>query len=245
MDRLHTTSRSLTSALLSQKNPTKAAVFKSFFKAGKGQYAEGDRFLGLTVPQVRTECRGARSLSLLEIRTLLKSQWHEVRLAALILLVNHYQKAAKKNDTQSLTELHVLYLKNIEHVNHWDLVDLSARFLIGDYLFRNPSKLSLLKKLARSSSLWERRCAILATFPFIHSGQFSQIFWLTDQLSSDPQPLLHKALGWLLREVGKVDKKALLEFLEPRFEDLPSVLRSYATEKLTSQEKARLRKTKM
>lgn len=214
--------------LQSLANPEKAEFLKRFFKTAKGQYAEGDMFLGLTVPQTRKIVKQHKNLPFEEIEKLLQNRLHEARLCALLLLVKRYE-----NNPQ---EAYRLYLKNTDHINNWDLVDCSAEYIVGRYLFENrlPKKnQSLLVKLAASKSLWERRIAIISTFYFIKKGDPSPTLEIAELLLRDSHDLIHKAVGWMLREVGKRCSVEIEEtFLKKYTPVMPRTMLRYAIERL-------------
>lgn len=210
--------------LLSLKNPQKAEILSRFFKTKKGEYAEGDLFLGLTVPTTRTISKKYLTLDLLSIEKLLHDEYHEVRLLALLLLVAKYKKFP-----QLRNEIFSLYLKNTKYINNWDLVDLSAEHIIGFHLM-NESK-DLLKKLAKSNILWERRISILSTFHFIKNKKFDDAFSISFLLLNDEHDLIHKAVGWMLREIGKRDLVAEENFLKKHYKKMPRTMLRYAIER--------------
>lgn len=207
-------------------NPAKAKILARFFKTGKGEYGEGDVFLGLTVPQSRKLAQKHKDLSFGEITELLESEIHEQRLIALLILVYNYQRGggkAKKNVYQ-------FYLDHTKCINNWDLVDLSADKIVGAYLLDRPRK--VLYKLVKSQNIWERRIAMIATFQFIKEKfQYIDTLELADILMADKHDLIHKAVGWMLREVGKrVAKEVLVDFLQPRYKKMPRSMLRYAIE---------------
>lgn len=210
--------------LLSLKNPQKAEILSRFFKTKKGEYAEGDLFLGLTVPTTRTISKKYLTLDLLSIEKLLHDEYHEVRLLALLLLVAKYKKFP-----QLRNEIFSLYLKNTKYINNWDLVDLSAEHIIGFHLM-NENK-DLLKKLAKSNILWERRISILSTFHFIKNKKFDEAFSISFLLLNDEHDLIHKAVGWMLREIGKRDLVAEENFLKKHYKKMPRTMLRYAIER--------------
>lgn len=207
-------------------DPEKAQFLARYFKTGKGEYGEGDIFLGLTVPQVRTIAKKYKDLSLSDIQKLLKSKFHEYRLTALIILTY------KKNTKDIVT----LYLRNTRYINNWDLVDLSARDIIGGYLIDKPR--DILYRLAKSKNLWERRIAVLATFAFIKNKDFKDSFAIAEILLHDKYDLIHKAVGWMLREVGKIDQKAEEDFLKKHYQTMPRTMLRYAVERFTPDKRA-------
>lgn len=213
-----------------------AAHARRYFKAGQGQYAEGDRFLGIRVPELRGRVRRYRELPLPEVERLLRSPVHEARLMALLLLVDRF----RRGEPEARAAVAELYLRNLDRVNHWDLVDTSAPNILGPYLEERDR--SLLDRLAASPSLWERRVAVMATFHFIRRGEFAPTLRLARRLLHDPEDLIHKAVGWMLREVGKRDEGALLAFLEENAARMPRTMLRYATEKLDPERKRRFRR---
>ncbi len=212
-------------------NPESAAFLQRFFKTGPGQYGEGDIFLGLRVPQIRKIAGEFRLLPLTEVNRLLQSKAHEDRLAALVILVGQFERgtpAARK-------QIFELYLGSTAHINNWDLVDVSAPQIVGGYLAdksRRP-----LYRLARSASLWERRISILATLAFIRQQDFDDTLRLAELLLADREDLIHKATGWMLREVGKRDQDALEGFLDRHYQEMPRTMLRYAIERLPEPER--------
>ncbi len=211
-----------------EADPRKIPNYQRFFKTGPGQYGEGDQFLGLTVPQQRKIAQKYIHLSLNEIWDLLASPWHEERLIALLILTEKYPKASPKEQDQIIEG----YLANRKWINQWDLVDTSAYKLLGTHLLNRHLPLSILTELADSPSLWDRRIAIIASFAFIKAGQAQPSFTLSDLLLNDPEDLIHKAVGWMLREVGnKLGKATLKDYLTPRYRQMPRTMLRYAIEK--------------
>ena len=207
-------------------NRDDAAFLQRFFKTGEGQYGEGDRFLGIRVPQVRALVRRHRSLAHEHVLKLLRSPWHEQRLLALLLLVDHYRRGTDaERDT-----IHRAYLANTRYINNWDLVDASAVHIVGPHL--NPRKLRLLDDLGCSKSVWERRIAVLATFHWIKQGDLGPSLHVAKQLLNDPHDLIHKAVGWMLREVGKRDLAVEEAFLREHYANMPRTMLRYAIERL-------------
>ena len=205
-----------------------------FFKTAKGEYAEGDVFWGLTVPLVRAVAKKYRDLPLADVKKLLASEVHEARLAALVIMTAQFATG----DGNSRKRLCDCYLANTDRINNWDLVDISAPKIVGAYLLehRNPA---LLTRLARSKLLWDRRIAILSTAAFIRMGDLGPVFAISDILLNDPHDLLHKAVGWMLREAGKRDKSALEAFLKPRYARMPRTMLRYAIERFPEHERAK------
>jgi 3-methyladenine DNA glycosylase AlkD len=203
----------------------RARVNRSFFKTGEGQYGHGDRFAGVTVPDVRRVAAACRDLPLEQVLHLLRSEVHEERLLALLLLVRRYEKG----DAPVRREVYGLYLDNTRYVNNWDLVDASAPGIVGAHLLARSRRVLL--RLARSADLWERRIAVVATFAFIRRGEFEDTLAVVDRLISDPHDLIHKACGWMLREVGKRDGEVLEAFLAGRYCAMPRTMLRYAIER--------------
>lgn len=207
-------------------HPDRARISQSFFKTGPGEYGEGDRFIGLTVPQVRKLAKRCRQLSLQETKQLLRSPIHEERLLALLILVGAFAKA----DEAGRQHIYEIYLQSTRHINNWDLVDSSAPQIIGAFLWARSK--TPLRVLARSDSLWERRIAILATFYFIKHGKFAPSLAIARQLLGDREDLIHKAAGWMLREVGKRDLATEEKFLRRHYRQMPRTMLRYAIERL-------------
>ncbi len=214
-------------------NPAKAKLLARFFRTGRGQYGEGDVFLGVMVPQTREIAHRHEDLSFADVRRLLGSVFHEERLAALLLLAHRFQKGSEKEKKKIFD----FYLAHAERANNWDLVDLSAGKIVGAWLLDRPK--GVLARLARSRSLWRRRIAIVSTSAFIATGRFDETFRVSDMLIKDEHDLIHKATGWMLREVGKRDKAALVGWLKPRYARMPRTMLRYAIEKFPEPERRR------
>ena len=206
-------------------DPKQAEVLQRFFKTGKGEYGEGDIFLGIKVPVQREVANKFGELFLEDIEKLLKSKIHEHRLTALFILIKQYERADKKKRARIFN----FYLKNTKNINNWDLVDISAPKVVGDYLLNKPR--SVLYKLAKSNNLWERRIAIISTFTFIRNNEFRDTLKIAEILLNDKHDLIHKAVGWMLREVGKRDQKIEEEFLKKHYLKMPRVMLRYAIER--------------
>ena len=206
-------------------NPEKAKKLSGFFKTGKGEYGEGDIFLGISVPEQRKVAKRYLDLPLSDLQELLSSKIHEHRLTALLILVSKYGKT----NNSGKEEIFRFYLKNTENINNWDLVDLSAPKIIGDYLFNKDT--SILFKLAKSDNLWERRIAILSTFKFIRNNDFEDALSISELLLHDEHDLIHKAVGWMLREIGKRDQEIEERFLSKYYMQMPRTMLRYAIEK--------------
>ena len=209
-----------------------AEVLQGFFKTGKGQYGQGDVFLGIKVPVQRKIAKKYQYLTPEEIQKLLASKIHEHRLIALLILVLQYQKA----DPLAKKEIFNLYLRNTRRINNWDLVDLSAPAIVGNYLL--DKKRDVLYRLARSSDLWEKRIAILSTFEFIKNGQTQDTFAIAKILLKDQHDLIHKAVGWMLREAGKrVSQEEEEQFLREYHKVMPRTMLRYAIERFSPEKK--------
>jgi 3-methyladenine DNA glycosylase AlkD len=220
------TSKELLRRLKALADPRQAANLQRFFKTGPGEYGEGDVFLGLTVPQIRGLAREVRGAVDLETAAgLLPSEIHEARLLGLLLLVSLFERG----DAAQREAIYRLYLASTDRINNWDLVDLSAPNIVGTWLVERSRK--PLYRLAKSPSLWERRIAVLATFAFIRRGEFDDILRIAELLLGDRHDLMHKAVGWMLREVGKRDVKTLEEFLGRHVSAMPRTMLRYAIEK--------------
>lgn len=208
-------------------DPEKAAFLPRFFKAIPGGYAEGDKFLGVTVPKQRALARKYRHLWLGDIEKLITSPWHEERLTGLILLVNHYKQGTDR-DKQ---EIYNFYIAHTKFINNWDLVDSSAEFIVGPHLEHSPYKMKVLCKMAQSKNIWERRIAMLSTFHYIKQGRADEALVIAEMLLNDDHDLISKAVGWMLREVGKrVDHELLKQFLDEHASKMPRIALRYAIE---------------
>ncbi len=215
------------------RNPEQAKIFQRFFKTGKGEYGEGDIFLGINVPAQRELARKYLILSLPKIQELLKSKIHEHRLIGLIILNEKYNKA--KANEEEKANIANFYLTNTKNINNWDLVDLSAQNILGDFLF--DKKKDILYKLAGSENIWERRIAMISTFNFIKQEEFEDALRIAEILLKDNHDLIHKAVGWMLREIGKKDKAVLESFLRQHYKDMPRTMLRYAVEKFPEERK--------
>ena len=213
--------------LVELRNPSDAEFLQRFFKTGAGQYGEGDRFLGIRVPALRKLARDLRGMPLPDVATLLDDDWHEARLLALMLLVDAYDRG----DERTRETIFKLYLAKRGRVNNWDLVDASASYIAGRHLSARPR--DQLIRLARSKSLWDRRIAIVATHYFIRQDDFADTLAIAALLLRDPEDLMHKATGWMLREVGKRDVAPLDRFLDAHAHEMPRTMLRYAIERHT------------
>lgn len=212
-------------ALRAHSNDAHAKALQRFFKTAPGEYGEGDRFLGVRVPDVRRVARTVRRLDMPGILALLQSEIHEERLLALIILTEKFRKASMDGQMQ----IYEIYLDNTRYINNWDLVDTSAEHIIGAYLSNKPR--TPLYALARADCLWERRIAVMATFHFIKNGEFGETLKISEMLVSDAEDLIHKAVGWMLREVGKRDLGTEEKFLKQHYGLMPRTMLRYAIER--------------
>lgn len=213
-------------------NPADAQFLQGFFKTGEGQYGEGDVFLGIRVPVTRKIATKYRDLSLKQIEELLESPIHEHRLAAVIIMTEQ----AKRADEAGKKTLFDLYIKRSDRINNWDIVDLSCREVVGGYLMYKPR--GILYKLAVSKDMWERRIAMVSTWQFIRERQLEDTFAIAEILLNDAHDLIHKAVGWMLREAGKKDEVALKHFLDDHAATMPRTALRYAIERLHPEDKA-------
>jgi len=205
-----------------------------FFKMGKGDYAEHDRFLGVKVPILRKLAKTFEALSFAEIKQLLQSRFNEERQLALFILVNRY----KQGNRSEKTRIYDFYLKHLAYVNNWNLVDASAHLIMGaELLNKNDKEKTILKSLAMSDNLWERRVAIIATWTFIQNNDFQWTLKMAKQLLKDNHDLIHKSGGWMLREVGKKDVKVLMTFLDQHAPKMPRTMLRYAIEHFSEDER--------
>ena len=210
----------------------KAIVLPRFFKTGRGEYGEGDKFLGITVPHIRLVAKQYGHAPLEVVNRLLDSEWHECRMCALLMLVMQYKKATEE-DKQAIFDL---YLSRTERINNWDLVDLSAPGIVGEHLYPCTDR-SILYRLAESPLLWDRRIAMVSTLTFIRRGDFNDTFALADKLVTSRHDLMQKAVGWMLREMGKRDIALLRIFLDKHAATMPRTMLRYAIEKMDSAER--------
>ncbi len=204
-------------------DPSQAKILQRFFKTGKGEYGEGDVFLGIKVPVLRKIAGKYRDLSLKDTEALLNSGIHEHRMVAIFILVRKYNREENKK------EIFNLYLANTDNINNWDLVDLSAPHIVGDYLLDKPR--GILYKLAKSRKLWEKRISILSTFTFIRNGRYEDTLKISEILLFDSHDLIHKGVGWMLRELGKRDRDTEEAFLDKYYRKMPRTMLRYAIEK--------------
>ena len=235
------TAKQAQTALRAKSQPDRVASTQRFFKAYPGGYSEGDKFLACTVPVTRDVAKRFYGLPLAEIKVLLMSEWHDDRLLALIILVHQYRRA----DALGQQAIYRFYMAQIGRVNNWDLVDSSAPYIVGPYLRDRPDKMAVLQALAAAESLWERRIAMLATFDYIRQGSADETLAIAEQLLRDRHDLIQKAVGWMLREVGKrVDRQRLLDFLNVHAAAMPRTSLRYAIEHLDAEQRAYYRALK-
>lgn len=207
----------------------KAQFLPRFFKTGKGEYGEGDKFLGVVVPDQRAVVKEYfKKVDLKDIQELLESPYHECRLTALLLLVSKYEKSKDDKEKRLFIDF---YLKNLQHVNNWDLVDLSCYKLLGRYSFENEDD-SLLMKLSKEEDMWKKRVAIVGTMYYVKKGKLDLTKKLVLNNLNHPHDLMHKANGWLLREMGKQNEQELFDFLKNHYQNMPRTTLRYAIEKL-------------
>jgi len=217
-------------------SPARAAAAARYFKTGPGEYGEGDRFIGLNAAQIHGLVRECRDLTLADLHSMFASPWHEVRLLAAAILAYRYPRA----DAATQEAIYRLYLRNSKRLNNWDLVDVSAPLVVGGHLLTRSR--APLHRLARSRNLWERRIAIVATLRLIRSDDFQDTLRLAVTLINDDEDLIHKATGWMLREVGKRDERVLRRFLDRRAHQLPRTALRYSIERLPPGVRARYMK---
>lgn len=225
--------KQLKNELKKSASPERAKSSAWFFKTGPGDYGEGDKFLGVNNPDMRKIAKRFSGLSPADLEKLLTSAWHEERQTALFVLVRQYEKG----DEERRREIYKFYLSHTDRINNWDLVDLSVHKIVGDYLIDKPRK--ILYRLAKSKNLWERRIAIISTFAFIRKNDFNDTLKISEILLRDEHDLIHKAVGWMLREVGKRDRAVLEKFLSRHGKIMPRTMLRYAIEKFSEEERRR------
>lgn len=211
----------------------KALHLQKFFKTGKGQYAEGDVFLGIVVPETRRMAKKYKELPIEELVFLLESPFHEIRLCGLLILVAQYKAA----DEQQQASIVRFYLSQTAAINNWDLVDLSTPYILGEYLLKHTSERDLLLQLSKSENLWERRIAIVSLLTFVRNQDYPFAIELIASLKADSHDLIHKAMGWVLREMGKNDRNLLSQFLTTHATTLPRTTLRYAIEHYPEEER--------
>jgi 3-methyladenine DNA glycosylase AlkD len=219
------TLKGLRKELYALADPADASFLQRFFKTGPGEYGAGDKFLGLRVPALRRLVREYSELDDSHALEMLASSWHEERLLALLLLVHKY----RRGESSRREKIHRAYLANARYINNWDLVDCSAEHIVGPQL--DVGNIGLIEQLARSDNIWERRIAIISTFHFIKRGEFRPTFKIAGLLLRDTHDLIHKAVGWMLREVGKRDRRVEDAFLREHYRSMPRTMLRYAIER--------------
>lgn len=241
--------KSLLEEFQKKANPSKAMLLSGFFKTGKGEYGEGDIFLGLTVPEQRVLAKKYIHLDLQEIQALIDSKIHEHRLTGLIILAYKYENAEKEEKKEKNNkmkkkkdilkkQIFYFYISNSKKINNWDLVDVTCPRIVGVYLSNKKEKeRKILYKFAKSNNLWEKRIAIVSTYAFIRKKDFRDTLAISEILMNDTHDLIHKAVGWMLREVGKQDKKTELKFLDRHAKHMPRTMLRYSIEKFSQEEK--------
>jgi 3-methyladenine DNA glycosylase AlkD len=229
----------LRSKLRTMADPEKAKALQRFFKTGPGEYGEGDVFLGIQVPALRKLAKENPDLDEVALQVLLRSSIHEERMLSLLILIQQYVRGTD----QEREKLYGFYLANTAFINNWDLVDVSAEHVVGHFLMKGSKR--LLYQLAKSSSLWERRIAILATFHFIKQHEFSDTLKIAAILLSDKEDLIQKAMGWMLREVGKRDLEVEEHFLRERYQKMPRTMLRYAIERFPAEKRNKYLKGQM
>lgn len=212
-------------------DPVKKEYLPNFFKTGKGEYGEGDRFLGVVVPNTRLVAKKYNSEPFEVMAELLRSKWHECRLCALLMLVERFRKSSEEEQTR----IYRFYLSQTARINNWDLVDLSAPYIVGEYLKDKPRE--DLYRLAASTLLWDQRIAVVATITFIRNYDFIDILTLAEKLLHHEHDLMRKAIGWMLREMGKRDRELLVQFLEKYASVMPRTMLRYSIEKFPEEER--------
>jgi 3-methyladenine DNA glycosylase AlkD len=218
-------------AILKVADKQKGATLQRFFKTGKGEYGEGDKFIGVMVPSVRKLSKQFNQLSLSDIQKLLLSPYNEERLLGILILIDQFQKSPEEKKEK----IYRFYLNNLRYVNNWNLVDGSAPYILGPYL-ENRSR-NILYKFVKSNNIWERRIAILSTFHFIRGHDFTDTLKIIKILLKDKHDLIHKASGWMLREIGKRDAKALEIFLAKEYQKMPRTMLRYAIERFPKEKR--------
>ncbi len=214
-------------------NTEKAKIYQRFFKTGKGDYGEGDIFLGLTMPKQREIAKKYSEISLSNIQKLLNSKIHEHRMSAGIILVNKYKKA----DENKKQDIFNFYIKNAKKFNNWDLVDVTCTHVVGNFLLDKNRQ--TLYNLAKSKNLWEKRISIVSTYEFIKNKDFGDAIKIFEILLKDKHDLIHKAIGWMLREIGKKDKEILVDFIKTNYNQLPRTTLRYSIERFSEEERKR------
>ncbi len=227
----------IVAALNKKTNPAKAKILQGFFKTKPGEYGAGDVFLGITVPEIRKTARSFSGLSVTEIQKLLASEVHEHRLVALEILVMQYEET---KDLKVKKKIVQAYIKSSSRINNWDLVDLSAPYILGDWFLKRDK--TLLYRWTVSKNIWQRRIAIISTFEFIRNNQYADTLKISRILLLDKHDLIQKAVGWMLREVGKKSLKTEKDFLNKYYKKMPRTMLRYAIERMSERDKTRYMK---
>ena len=236
--------KTLQNELKLEKNEEKRVILQRFFKTKKWEYAQGDEFYGIIVPKVREKAKKYfEELDLEQVKELLHSKIHEERLCALFILIEKYKN--KKSTPKNKKEIYKLYLNNTKFINNWDLVDLSAPNIVGNYLFENRKEIKVLEKLAKSELLWDKRISIVSTLYFIREKEFDSTIKISKILLQDEHDLIQKAVGWMLREVGKMDLKIEENFLKENYKIMPRTMLRYAIEKFPEEKRQKYLKGKI
>jgi len=224
-------SKEVVNALKLVATEERRKVNEWFFKTGKGEYGYGDIFLGVTAPEIRRIAKKfSQEISLQELTELIRSPIHEVRLCALIILVNKYKK-------ENSDKIYQYYMDHLTAINNWDLVDSSAPYIVGDYLYKHPEKSKILIDFSHSENLWVRRISIVSTFTFIKNNEFNTTLEIAKLLLNDNHDLIHKALGWMLREIYKRDERIIKRFLRQNYAQIPRTTLRYAIERMDKEER--------
>ncbi len=219
------------SAIKAKASPIRAKHSQRFFRTAKGEYGAGDKFLGLTVPELRKIAKQYKDLPLQSVEKLLESPFHELRLGALFIMVSQFERG----DEETKKNVFNFYMSHLQHVNNWDLVDCSAHKIVGGWLLDRDKK--ILYKLAKSDNLWKKRVSMVATWWFIRAGKLNDTFTLGEILLHDDHDLIHKAVGWMLREAGKKDVVQLEAFLAKHYKTMPRTMLRYAIEKFPERQR--------
>ncbi|MES2436890.1 MAG: DNA alkylation repair protein [Patescibacteria group bacterium] len=216
-------------------NKTKAGFLQKYFKTGVGEYGEGDIFIGVTVPVMRSVARVHKDIELPEVLKLLSSEIHEHRFVALEILVFKYEQATKLKNSAQQKKIFNFYIKNKKYINNWDLVDTSVEYIVGVYLEHLDK--DILYTLAKSKRIWDRRIAVIATFAYIKKGEFKESLKIIEMLMQDTHDLIHKACGWMLREIGKRFKETEVAFLAQHYKTMPRTMLRYSIEHFSRDER--------
>lgn len=233
-----TSARTLIEIMIKLGDPKRAQGVARFFKSGKGEYGEGDYFLGIKVPAITKVAKKNIDIGLDEVDVLLKNKWHEIRVLAVKILALKF--GSKKTSDKKKSQIYKFYLKNTKNINNWDLVDISCHYVVGSFLLNRKAEAKrVLSKLAKSKNLWERRIAIISTYAFIRDNDLELTYDIADMLLYDEHDLMHKAVGWMLREAGKRDEDKLKAYLTQKIEVMPRTALRYAIERFPESERKR------